>query len=341
MRSKSLSYMPALDGLRAIAVGMVFVVHAFPEGSFPGGLGVDVFFLISGFLITRILLKELDRTGGIDLRTFYVKRALRLYPALLLVCAVFLVAFFVLRRGIPWEEARFTAIAVTYTSNIWMTVTGEFVGHLTHTWSLAMEEQFYVVWPIAFVLLMRSRLSRRSVAVVVSTVALASLGGWAVVGSEHAFHPLTKAGGLLVGCVVAFLVERRPWQHAGLAHASVAVFTVVLVAESLGVMTREVSLPVVTLTLPFLVLHAAFGQGWLVRALSARWLIHLGVLSYGLYLWHYPILSALTSVGVSGWPGLLIAAALTYAAAATSFRFVERPVLRLKDRVGQRVVAAS
>lgn len=344
MRSKSLHYMPALDGLRALSVAIVFAIHAFPQASFPGGLGVDVFFVISGFLITRILLKELRMTGGIDLKAFYIKRALRLYPALLVVSLAFLAAFFVLRRGIPFEELAFTGIAVAYLSNIWMTVSGEYIGHLTHTWSLAMEEQFYIIWPALLLLLVKSRIPRPWVIMLVAALGLASLVGWAVIGSDQSYNPLTKAGGLLGGCVTAFLVDRkpwqsedrRPWQNKKLAYAALAVFVVVFAAETLGLVTREFSLPVVSVTLPFLILHAAFGRGFLVRALSAKWLVHLGVISYGLYLWHYPVLSALHSFGLNGVIGALIAATITYLAAAISYRLIEKPVLQFKERLTRR-----
>ena len=336
MRSKSLHYMPALDGLRALSVAIVFAIHAFPQASFPGGLGVDVFFVISGFLITRILLKELRTTGGIDLKAFYIKRALRLYPALLAMSLAFLAAFFMFRRGIPFEELAFTGIAVAYLSNIWMTVSGEYIGHLTHTWSLAMEEQFYIIWPAMLLLLVKSRIPRTWVVVLVAALSLASLIGWAVIGSEQPYNPLTKAGGLLAGCVTACLVERRPWQSTKLAYVALAVFVAVFAAETFGLVTREFSLPVVSLTLPFLILHAAFGQSFLVRALSAKWLVHLGVISYGLYLWHYPVFSALHSFGLDGILGTVVAAGATYSAAWLSYRFVESPALALKDKLAPR-----
>lgn len=333
MRSKSLQYMPALDGLRAVSVAMVFTVHALPQLRFPGGLGVDVFFVISGFLITRILLQEYRRDGRIDLRAFYLKRALRLYPALMLVCLSFMAFFFVLRHTMPVALVKVSVIALAYVSNVWMTVTGDYIGHLSHTWSLAMEEQFYLVWPLLLLALLRFR--RPSV--IVAVLAVAGLGAWALFGGDQPYNPLLKAGGLLIGCLVAFLVERKPWQNAGLAYAAVAIFVACLWAESVGLTRREFSLPVVSATIPFIILHLAFGSGPLVRILSSRLLVHIGVLSYGLYLWHYVVLSALGMMGYK--PGLtmtLIALVVTYVAAFLSFRLVEQPAMRLKARIPAR-----
>lgn len=330
MRSKSLQYMPALDGLRAVSVGMVFTVHALPALRFPGGLGVDVFFVISGFLITRILLKEYRRDGRIDLRAFYLKRALRLYPALLLACVAFIVFFVALRHALPLPLLKVTGIALAYAANIWMTATGGYIGHLSHTWSLAMEEQFYLVWPILLLVVLRFRYP----ATVVAVLAAAGLVAWSIIGTDQPYNPLLKAGGLLVGCLVAFLVEDRPRQSPVLAYISTAVFIACAYFESVGLAPRELTLPVVSVTVPFLILHLAFGQGPLVRLFAAPVLVHLGVLSYGLYLWHYMVLAAMGMLGYrNGLTMTLIAAAITYVAAWLSYRFVESPLLKLKEKL--------
>lgn len=334
MRSKSLGYMPALDGLRAVAVGMVFWVHAFPmTTSFPGGLGVDVFFVISGFLITWILLKEVDRSRSIDLKTFYVKRLLRLYPALLLVVLAVVCMYVVYERGIPWERLGYAGIAVAYVSNIFMTVTGEMIDPLSHTWSLAMEEQFYLVWPALLLLMVKAGTPRTWMIAVTSVLGCASLAGWVLMGEDQPYNPLLKAGGLLAGCVLAMVIQRRPWQSTPLAYASVAVFAVTVAAETAGWIGRDASVPVITAALVFIILHAAFGEGPIVRMLSATPLAHLGAISYGIYLWHYPILYILRSFGVGSFVGAGVGLILTLAAAEMSFRFVEKPALRLKERI--------
>ncbi|MGH1548331.1 acyltransferase family protein [Leifsonia poae] len=160
MRSNSLTYMPALDGLRGLAVTMVFIEHALPGNVFPGGLGVDIFFVISGFLITRILLRQHHKTGRIRLGSFYLKRMLRLYPALLAMVAVFAVLWFTL--GVSIRDAVTSWIAsLLYVSNIVMAHTAIPMHSLRHTWSLAMEEQFYLVWPILLILFLWAKLPAR------------------------------------------------------------------------------------------------------------------------------------------------------------------------------------
>lgn len=330
MRSESLHYMPALDGLRALSVAMVFTVHAAPALGFPGGLGVDIFFVISGFLITRILLKEYRRDGRVDLRAFYLKRALRLYPALLLVCLSFMAFFFVLRHTMPIALVKVSAIALTYISNIWMATTGEFIGHLSHTWSLAMEEQFYLVWPLLLLGLLRFR----KPAVIVAILVVASFAVWMLIGISQPYNPLVRAGGLLAGCLTAFLVEKRPWQNMGAAYAAVAVIAAAVALEWSGVLDRQFTLPMVSVAMPFLIVHLAFGSGPVVRFLSSRVLVHLGVISYGLYLWHYIILAGLAMVGFKyGVTMALVAVLPTYVCAALAYRFVEAPIIRLKARI--------
>lgn len=334
MRSNSLSYMPALDGARAVAVALVFARHGFPESTFPGGLGVDVFFVISGFLITRILLREYDRDGTIHLRQFYVKRLLRLYPALLLVVVVF-VALWWLVSGSLRNNLLQSAVAVSYTSNIFVTLRESGLGHLGHTWSLAMEEQFYLVWPPILLLLLRRRMRRQTIVLILAIAATASLAGWILTGNDYPYNPLTKAGALIIGCIAALMVAKKPAQNTLLAYLGLAVITLAFIAESTGLLQRTWTMPLVILGVVPVILHLSFGRGIMVRGLSARWIAYLGVISYGLYLWHYPIMWALRySSTLPDFAVTAIALVLTFAAAALSFHFVERPALRLKERIG-------
>lgn len=238
--------------------------------------------------------------------------------------------FVALRHALPLPLLKVTGIALAYAANIWMTATGGYIGHLSHTWSLAMEEQFYLVWPILLLVVLRFRYP----ATVVAVLAAAGLVAWSIIGTDQPYNPLLKAGGLLVGCLVAFLVEDRPRQSPVLAYISTAVFIACAYFESVGLAPRELTLPVVSVTVPFLILHLAFGQGPLVRLFAAPVLVHLGVLSYGLYLWHYMVLAAMGMLGYrNGLTMTLIAAAITYVAAWLSYRFVESPLLKLKEKL--------
>ena len=259
-----------------------------------------------------------------------MKRALRLCPALVLACVAFIVFFVALRHALPIALLKVTGVALAYISNIWMTVTGTYVGHLSHTWSLAMEEQFYIVWPILLLVVLRFRRPEAIVAI----LAAAGLVAWSLGGADQPYNPPVEgrrpAGWVSRGvpCREAYVAELGAGIRFDRSFAACAYL------ESIGAVGREWTLPVVSLTVPFLILHLAFGQGHLVQFFSSRILVHLGVLSYGLYLWHYMVLSALGMLGYKhGGTMTLIAAVLTYVAAWLSFRFMESPILKLKDKI--------
>jgi peptidoglycan/LPS O-acetylase OafA/YrhL len=149
-RSMNKTHVPALDGIRAVAVGLVLFQHAGVPGFREGGLGVDVFFVLSGYLITRLLTREIDQTGTLKLATFYLRRLRRLTPPLLILA----VAYLVLAPAI-WPErdagqhARFVLAAVTYLTDFARAGHPSFASPIAHTWSLAVEEHFYMLWPLA------------------------------------------------------------------------------------------------------------------------------------------------------------------------------------------------
>lgn len=147
------TYYPALDGLRTIAVGIVLCAHGGVSWFRSGGVGVDIFFVLSGFLITTILRTECQRTGGINFRNFYARRFLRLAPALFLTCAVVAVAKPAFGEPFPGTDL---ALALSYTANWAQALHGYYMTWLNHTWSLAIEEQFYLLWPLVILGLERA-----------------------------------------------------------------------------------------------------------------------------------------------------------------------------------------
>jgi peptidoglycan/LPS O-acetylase OafA/YrhL len=330
--------MPALDGLRAVAVAMVFAIHAFPQSGFPGGLGVDIFFVISGFLITLILLKELRATGTISLKTFYLKRLLRLYPAFVAMVVAFVVLFPFAAASLK-DDVFKSGIALTYLSNIYMTVSGDSLGHLRHTWSLAMEEQFYLLWPLLLLAIVKLRLPTKPTMICMALLIVASLAGWFFTADSLPFNPLTKAGGLLLGCVTAMLVTHKPWHSVPLAWLSAFAFLFAIVGEFLGWIGRDISMPIATLAMPGILLYLAFGSGPAVRVLAWKPLAYLGVISYALYLWHYPILYALRSANVPELTTVSITLVATLGLAILSQKYIEKPAMVLKNRIGQRSIA--
>jgi peptidoglycan/LPS O-acetylase OafA/YrhL len=329
---------------------------------------VDVFFVLSGFLITALLAEEWRDRGAVSLRRFYLRRALRLAPALLVVFLVCLLYTALFR---PPEELaairREIAVAACYASNFhrFHEVPMPTLGH---TWSLSVEEQFYLLWPAALLLLLRAGVGPRGLAAVVGIGVLASAAWRLALHRAHAAtqpHSLgdelayfarvysgldTRADALLVGCLVGLLAaadllprSRRFVWWAGVASLAAVAF--------LGhfALTRPLGSTYPLLFRSHFTLVAVAVGVVLVRLLSAPSrvgsavlgsapLVWVGRLSYGLYLYHIPILAWVYTPGPAGpSPGdIAMVLGLTVAAALLSFYLVERPCLRLKDRLGRR-----
>lgn len=332
--TRSLTYMPALDGLRGVAVLLVFVGHTMPSSPFPGGVGVDSFFVISGFLITAILLREYGRDGSLNLRRFYVKRLLRLYPPLIALVVVTTAFAFALDTSVFKAGAR-GIIALLYLGNVVTTVSDLPMGHLNHTWSLAMEEQFYLLWPLVLLVLLRRRWTPRRIVLALVMIVVASMVGWVFTADEFPYNPLTKVYGLLLGGIVAVLHHEGLRVGSPAAWTAVVVGLVTIVLGSLGVLGEAFSHPIVTLASAVLVPYVADDRGLLNTVLTNAPLVRIGVISYAFYLWHFPVLLVLLfhsplPVWVNGTVGLVVSLGLS----SLSMRFIERPALRVKDRIG-------
>lgn len=340
-------YCPELDGVRAYAILLVMMCHS-PLGLMTGGfLGVDLFFVLSGFLITVLLLQEYRRNGAIDLNRFYLRRLLRLAPALLLVATSVGLYELAITGQIPFHEI---LPALFYSGN-WLRASEIGVlGLLEHTWSLAMEAQFYVLWPPVLVLMLKrgwkeSWISRALLACIVAVFVLRNLMVVAGATPDRLFNGLdTRGDSLLAGCLLAVVLHNRrreklqEWQCriAPLAVGS-AIF--------LGILTRAATWNDLHFYIgTFSVVAAAAGSliAWIVLSDSpikqflfgAPWLVGIGRISYGLYLWHYPIFHVFDSQ-VSGQPNLarfLAKCALVFLVAVISYYTVERPLLSIRIR---------
>lgn len=334
---------PSLDGVRALAVLFVAGVHARPKLLPGGSIGVDVFFVLSGFLITTLLLEELDLHGRVHFGRFYARRALRLLPALAGLLAVVLVwAFFVASPETRHDALREVVAAASYTRNMpwWDGVPGTLLGH---TWSLALEEQFYLVWPLMLVAMVRPLRPARGVTVVFVLF-------WLVVGglrvgemSGPGLFWVQRPEALVLGAAVA-LVRR---QHSGAWQRDRAqsVATAGVVVGSLGLVALAVwddadlmfgigfSLAAVAAVLLVLGLVVLEEQG-VARWFAARPAVVFGRMSYGFYLWHMPVLRWVDDrlVGRSAVVRVGAGLALALAATVVSYCVLERPALRLKDR---------
>jgi peptidoglycan/LPS O-acetylase OafA/YrhL len=327
MRVK-LGYQPALDGLRGVAIALVVVSHVHWV---PGGfLGVDVFFVLSGFLITTLLLEEWGRTGTIRLRAFYLRRARRLLPALLALLGILaLLATAAATSGdTTIARAWSTSIAacLLYMANIWRATGHPLIGPLTQMWSLAEEEQFYLVWPPILVLLLRRRVGLRGLAVGLGTAALAVMVWRAHLGPGNRtyFSPDTRCDPLLIGCLLGVLRYGRmlPRVPAGIGVLACAALAGDVAVATIDDFTDIVGFPVAGLATAT-VIAAALQGSWLTRLLSFRPLVGLGVISYSLYIWQG------LGFSIQGVPGGRTTEILpTVFVAWLSYRYVEQPFRR-------------
>lgn len=352
-----------LDGLRALAVSAVVVYHL-GAGWLPGGfLGVDAFFVISGFLITTLLLAEFERSGRIRFGAFYLRRARRLLPALFLMLAATLVLAATVARDVAAQTLRDTPGALLYVSNWWALGQEQsyfdLIGRgnlLAHLWSLAVEEQFYLVWPVVVGLLglvatRTGRSVRRLVLVVAGTGALVSTGWMAAVAvtggmpidqdpTRAYFGTDTHAMSVLLGAALAATWDVRRFRRtvapgarlilllvgaAGLAAVAwltmaVSEYTAWLYRGGFLLATILVALVVAGAT------HPASPLGRVLDNPPMRW---VGERSYGIYLWHWPIM-LVTRPGIDlPWTGAWVdvtRVAIVLLVAAASYRFVEVPV---------------
>jgi peptidoglycan/LPS O-acetylase OafA/YrhL len=366
--TRRLGRVPALDGIRGIAILLVLVSHSAVltgkpllgsstlDGLAEGGyLGVDTFFVLSGFLITALLLSEEDRHGSVRFWMFYARRALRLFPALALLLAVYLL--YTLATGRPLDPAlQEIGYAAGYVTN-WRMIYDygslQLAG-MEHLWSLAIEEQFYLVWP-AFLLLFLGLKRTATVAIAGLVTLIVVVIVWrAWLWQEALAHPPigrlgyvlhvslgtdTRVDSLLIGALAATLWVRRRTPSRGLGVAAwigvatIAVF-VVATSDASQVLFRG-GFDLIALATACIVLATVDGRWRGIRVLEARPLRVIGLVSYGVYLWHFPVFfavdrhfSTLPDVG-----RLLLGYALTAAAAAGSWLLVEQPALRLKRRV--------
>lgn len=334
-----LAFRPDIEGLRGVAVLLVVAYHAGVPGFGGGFVGVDVFFVLSGYLITALLRAEVQQTGRVDLVQFYARRVRRLLPAAALVLAATVVAGVMIYS--PLESLRMARSAVAaalYSSNMLFVHSLDYfapavkTNPLLHTWSLAAEEQFYLVWPLLVIL--AARRPRIRLAPLLAALSLVSLVlcVWATTRfPTWAFYttPLRAwefgIGGL--ACMLPAAVLSR--RHAGaLAFAGAAAVLVAGFAFSARTQFPGIAalLPVLG-TAAVLVAGAAEPRGLVGRALGTRLPQLLGRFSYAWYLWHWPVLvmAAALVPGIS-LPGRIACALLALVAAWATFVCVERPV---------------
>ena len=340
-----LGYQPALDGLRAVAVVMVLAFHLALPGADGGYLGVSVFFTLSGFLITRLLLDEFDRTGTIGLRRFYRRRIRRLLPASFLVVAlvVVLAAFDAFPASSRIRGGTLAALTSTFN---WYELLGgrdyadlfRAPSPLAHFWSLAIEEQFYWLWPLVLLVVLPRIASQRRFAVIATMALAASISApvTAAVWSSAAayFTTWTRSAEILVGAALATWTARSriPDWVGRLAWPSLAAVLVIGAITPAGRgWPYDGGLPLFALVSAALIaaLQAPPERSLGVTALlSTRPVVWVGTVSYGIYLFHWPVIVWLTEdrTGLGRWWLVALQIAVTMVATVASFLLLERPV---------------
>ncbi|MEI6413613.1 MAG: acyltransferase [Pseudomonadota bacterium] len=349
-----LGYIPELDGLRGIAVLAVMLFHAkapFMKGGF---IGVDLFFVLSGFLITAILIREYDTNHHIHLKHFYLRRVLRLAPALMLLLLVHAsLSLFFLDEAKAHSNLIDSLIALFYASNWARAFNIHPPDLLGHTWSLSIEEQFYILWPLMLLLFLRATDSRKKLFL---TVVLLAVFSWVLriflashgASVQRLYNGLdTRADALLIGCALGvalssnLLSEKLQGMLSPLMKYATPLSALALIAIGHGSTWNGryvyywISF-LVSLFSAILIFDVLMTKNAILKSiLSHYFLVWTGSISYGLYLWHYPIYMTMKSYGFDRLSIITLGSAMTFLAASSSYYLMERPILKLKSRLSR------
>ncbi len=366
----SLGRIPALDGIRALAIVLVLVFHGGFSWAGGGFFGVDVFFVLSGFLITGLLVSEYRQNAGIGLKRFWGHRIRRLGPALLVMLAGIAIYGWLVAAPDTLDSLRSNAIATLLYVNNWHQISGG-QGYfaalntpqpLLHTWSLSIEEQFYVIWPLVVLGVLHWFRSLRALLVVTVAGAVASAVDMAVVygngaGQSRAYYGTdTRAQALLIGAALAIVLahplprrRRRPVTTTtlvrsldlgrparvglvvlgGLGLAGILVLATTVNSTSTWIYRGGFTLVALAAAAVIACVALLPRSPW-GRVLSLRPVRYVGAISYGLYLYHWPIFVVLDNArtGLTGWALFGLRVAVSVAVAVISFHFLEMPVRR-------------
>jgi peptidoglycan/LPS O-acetylase OafA/YrhL len=341
--------LPALDAIRAVAAFLVVFYH-FSADVIPGGLGVLAFFVLSGFLITWLLLIEAEKFSGISLRLFYLRRSLRIFPAFYCYWVLVIGLLLLLDKRIIWPQVWSSFF---YVNNYYQALNGDPSTLLSHTWSLGVEEQFYLLWPAAFALLWRN--PRRMISTLVIVIAGVWVHRellyfvWKVPGGYiyEAFD--TRADHLAIGCLLAVVLRTGACAGFWRGLCATPVFSILTFAALVGSVLMAnsgiqgyrdsvgfiVDPVLVALLIPQLI---AFRETALWRWVNWGWVQYLGRISYSIYLYQQIVPDIVRNVApaADGPVRLGIQLGVLLVMASGSYWVIEKPFLALKDRYGTR-----
>ena len=351
---------PSLDGIRAVAIFLVIVLHIGQHYHWPtagttaykiliarggaiwSGDGVGIFFVLSGFLITTLLLREFAKSGDIAVGPFYLRRAFRILPPLLVYLAF---AFgFCLYEHIPFSPQNFTSALFFYrdyffANDLWLT---------QHTWSLSVEEQFYLVWPVVLLLVLhyrgRTAAAHLAGALILLTPLMRICGGrlFPSLAHQELYMLHCRVDSLMSGCFVALCVGMPSFEAA---YQKIARVWWILPLEFWGVSLlmgnlfglvyrKSIGLTVDSLVVAFFILWATRNANhWVGRLLNSRIMVQAGVISYSAYIWQTFFLHEGNKTWSGKFPFSLV---YVWIAAWVSYRFIETPALQLRDKLLRR-----
>ena len=359
---KNTGHVPGLDGIRGIAVLIVMIYHCgiYFNDYFHGGvIGVDIFFVLSGFLITSLIVREFINTSSFSFANFYIRRFLRLAPALLLVLLFVSLINLVIY---DWQKLISNLAAVSITlfsaSNFSIMFKIYDLGYLATTWSLSIEEQFYLLWPVTLFILLRTIPNRFALATV--ALALTLLAGWVrgyMIINDYSFVRIyygldTRAVALMIGCVLGIVLSFELLNPRLIGVTSrwltvispLGVMCLPLISLYINLPDKYMRTPdtstywglfAVEIISAIIILDISINNRSIVhRLFSIKWLGWIGSISYGLYLWHYPLLLLFKRLGFNQLQIVIFGTLATFLIATSSFYFIEKPVLKLKNTYG-------
>jgi len=348
---KKFGYVPELDGMRGVAILAVMIFHAgapFLQGGF---IGVDIFFVLSGFLITSLIINEYDSSSSLNLKNFYMRRLIRLAPALFLLLLVFtLLSALLLSKDKAQSNHIDTIISLFYMSNWARAFSIHPPDYLGHTWSLSIEEQFYILWPLTLLGLLRTFTNRWVIAFIAFSFAISA---WLLriylIDNGSSFERLyngldTRADTLMMGCALGVILS------SGLLSNKIQL----VLSKWLSILAPCVILCLVFISITMtwtnpkmyywvffaveiftviILLHLFVNRdSFIHKLLSMKWIVWVGSISYGLYLWHYPIYRVMKSLDYSGYEVITYGTFITFMVSMLSFYFLEKPILKLKRK---------
>ena len=339
-------YWNSLDGLRAVAVALVLLAHAGSPYPKSGGVGVDVFFVLSGFLITGILSKEFNKEGGIDRKRFYIRRLLRLTPPLLACLLIFSIFYYWIHNEFRWD---IVAIGLTYLGNYARALYNYDMNAMGHSWSLAIEEQFYLFWPFAISFLERKKKGMKSKALVLLGLAIIlalyrALGSSFYSPSRIYFALDTHMDGLVIGSALYYgLNLLTDWSNrenflklVSYILLPLSLMALILIMALYTWKDIEMALfgyfSVALCACVIITDLVSSPYSFIKRGLEWKPLTYIGKISYGLYLYHMPVYYFVRNE----YPDLdkpiklFMMVTISFAVTILSYHFYEKRFLRLK-----------